>query len=159
MRSDQVKRSDQGAPSFPFLRQWVIPIGTGTAPNRIANSFNEIIPGHIHLRTITEAVKAGVRLAGGTAEFGAIGICDGIAMGQGVKKFAGQPRVDCRLQLKRWSMPTLSMVSSLIPNCDKIVPGMLMAAARLDLPAIVVAADRCSPVKLTTNAQILKLCL
>lgn len=106
----------------------------------IVNSFNEIIPGHIHLRTIAEAAKLGVAAAGGTPiEFPAIGVCDGIAMGHPGMKFSLASR-----ELIADSIEAVATAHAfdglvLIPNCDKIVPGMLMAAARLNIPCIVVS--------------------
>jgi len=98
---------------------------------------NEIIPGHIELDRIAEAVKAGVRMAGGTPiEFPSIGVCDGIAMGHEGMKYSLVTReliadsIEC--MAKAHQFDALVMV----PNCDKIVPGMLMAAARLDLPTV-----------------------
>lgn len=106
----------------------------------IVNSFNEIIPGHIHLRNITEAVKLAVAAAGGTpVEFPSIGICDGIAMGHEGMKYPLASR-----ELVADSIEAMTMAHAfdglvLIPNCDKIIPGMLMAAARLNIPSIVVS--------------------
>ena len=106
----------------------------------ICNSFNEVIPGHIHLREIAAAAKLGVAAAGGTPlEFPAIGVCDGIAMGHTGMKYSLASR-----ELIADSIESVAMASGfdglvLIPNCDKVVPGMLMAAARLNIPAIVVS--------------------
>ena len=106
----------------------------------IANSANEIIPGHIHLDQIVEAVKAGIRMAGGTPiEFGVIGICDGIAMGHEGMKYSLASR-----ELIADSIESMVLGHSFdgivfVPNCDKIVPGMLMAAGRLNLPSIFVS--------------------
>ena len=106
----------------------------------ICHSFNEVIPGHMHLREIAEAAKLGVAAAGGTPmEFPAIGVCDGIAMGHTGMKFSLASR-----ELIADSIEAVAMASGfdglvLIPNCDKIVPGMLMAAARLNIPAVVVS--------------------
>ena len=107
---------------------------------------NEIIPGHIELDRIAEAVKAGVRMAGGTPiEFPAIGVCDGIAMGHEGMKYSLVTReliadsVEC--VAKAHQLDALVM----IPNCDKIVPGMLMAAARLDLPTVFVSGGPMMP--------------
>ena len=106
----------------------------------VCNSFNEIIPGHMHLRSITEAVKLGVAAAGGTPiEFPAIGVCDGIAMGHTGMKYSLASR-----ELIADSIEAVTMASGfdaliLIPNCDKVVPGMLMAAARLNIPSILVS--------------------
>lgn len=106
----------------------------------IVNAFNEVIPGHMHLRQITEAVKAGVRMAGGTPlEFPAIGVCDGLAMGHvGMKYSLGSRELiadSCEVMATAHAFDALVF----IPNCDKIVPGMLMAAARLDLPCVFVS--------------------
>lgn len=106
----------------------------------IVNSFNEIIPGHIHLQTIARSVKDGVLMAGGTpVEFNVIGVCDGIAMGHEGMKYSLVTReiiadsVECMAKAHRFDGLVF------IPNCDKIVPGMLMAAARLNIPSIFVS--------------------
>ena len=106
----------------------------------VCNSFNEIIPGHMHLKSITEAAKLGIAAAGGTPiEFPAIGVCDGIAMGHTGMKYSLASR-----ELIADSIEAVTMASGfdalvLIPNCDKVVPGMLMAAARLNIPSIIVS--------------------
>jgi len=106
----------------------------------IVNSQNEVIPGHLHLDTIAEAAKKGVLAAGATPmEFPAIGICDGIAMGHVGMKYSLASR-----ELIADSIEAMTMAHGfdglvLIPNCDKVVPGMLMAAARLNIPCIVVS--------------------
>lgn len=106
----------------------------------IVNSKNDIVPGHINLDKIAEAVKAGVRLKGGTPlEFSTIGVCDGIAMNHiGMKySLASRELIADTIEI----MATAHAFDALvfIPNCDKIVPGMLMAAARLNLPAIFIS--------------------
>ncbi|MCF8111947.1 MAG: dihydroxy-acid dehydratase [Desulfobacteraceae bacterium] len=106
----------------------------------IANSANSVVPGHIHLNQISEAVKAGIYAAGGTpVEFGTIGVCDGIAMGhEGMKYSLGSREVIAdSIEIMATAHALDAMV--MIPNCDKIVPGMLMAAARLDLPSIFIS--------------------
>jgi dihydroxy-acid dehydratase len=106
----------------------------------IANSANEIIPGHIHLDKIAEAAKAGVRMAGGTPiEFTTIGVCDGIAMNhEGMRySLASRELIADSVEIMAMAHPFDGLV--LIPNCDKIIPGMLMAALRLNIPAIVVS--------------------
>lgn len=106
----------------------------------VVNSFNEIVPGHMHLRDIAEAVKAGVRMAGGTpVEFPAIAVCDGIAMGHTGMRYslASRELIADSIETMAQAHPFDGLV--LIPNCDKVVPGMLMAAARLNIPAIVVS--------------------
>jgi dihydroxy-acid dehydratase len=106
----------------------------------IANSYNAIIPGHVHLRTITEAVKAGIYAAGGLPiEFPVIGVCDGIAMNHEGMKFSLPSR---ELIMDSIEVMTRSHAFDglvLVPNCDKIIPGMAMAAARLNIPAVVIS--------------------
>ncbi|MGA8830173.1 MAG: dihydroxy-acid dehydratase [Desulfomonilaceae bacterium] len=106
----------------------------------VVNSANEVVPGHIHLDRIAEAVKAGVRMAGGTPlEFPTIGVCDGLAMGhEGMKySLASRELIADSIEIMAKAHPFDGLV--LIPNCDKVVPGMLMAALRLNLPAIVIS--------------------
>jgi dihydroxy-acid dehydratase len=106
----------------------------------IANAKNEIIPGHIHLDKIGEAVKAGIRLAGGTPiEFGVIGVCDGIAMNHAGMKYslASRELIADSIEVMAMAHPFDGLV--LIPNCDKIIPGMIMAALRLNIPALVIS--------------------
>lgn len=104
----------------------------------IVSAHSEIVPGHYHLDKVTEAVKAGVRIGGGTPIMvPAIGVCDGIAMGHQGMKYSLPSR-----ELIADSIETMALAHCfdglvLVPNCDKIVPGMVMAAARLNLPAIV----------------------
>ncbi|MBQ7794557.1 MAG: dihydroxy-acid dehydratase [Clostridia bacterium] len=106
----------------------------------VVSAKNEVIPGHVHLDKIAESVKAGIRMAGGTpVEFPAIGVCDGIAMGHVGMKYSLASR-----ELIADSVESMTIAHGfdalvLIPNCDKIVPAMLMAAARLNKPAIVVS--------------------
>jgi len=106
----------------------------------VANSFNEFIPGHIHLNQITQAAKAGVRLAGGTPlEFGVIGVCDGLAMHHAGMKYSLPSRevIADSIEIMATAHPVDGLV--LVPNCDKIIPGMLMAALRLNIPAILIS--------------------
>ncbi len=104
----------------------------------VVSAHSEIVPGHIHLDKLAEAVKAGIRSAGGTpVQFPAIGVCDGIAMGHIGMKYSLASR-----ELIADSVETMTMAHQLdglvlIPNCDKIVPGMVMAAVRMDIPAVV----------------------
>ena len=141
MKSDAVKKGIERAPHRALLH------AVGCTPAEmdkpfigIINSFSEIVPGHIHLRDIAEAVKSGVRTKGGVPfEVNTIAVCDGIAMNhQGMK----------------YSLPSRELIADsaeivaeahafdalvFIPNCDKIIPGMLMAAVRLNLPAIFIS--------------------
>jgi dihydroxy-acid dehydratase len=106
----------------------------------IANSANEIIPGHIHLDRISQAVKDGVRMAGGTPiEFSTIGVCDGLAMNhEGMKySLASRELIADSVEVMARAHPFDALV--LIPNCDKIIPGMLMAMLRLNIPALMVS--------------------
>lgn len=106
----------------------------------VVDAFNEIIPGHIHLRDMAQAVKLGVSAAGGTPiEFPAIGICDGIAMGHSGMRYplASRELICDSIEAVANAHAFDGLV--LIPNCDKIVPGMLMAAGRLNIPAVVVS--------------------
>ncbi len=106
----------------------------------VVSSKNEIIPGHINLDKIAEAVKAGVRIAGGTPiEFPSIGVCDGIAMGHIGMKYSLVTRDLIADSIEAMTMAHGFDALVLIPNCDKIVPGMLIAAARLNKPAIIVS--------------------
>jgi dihydroxy-acid dehydratase len=141
MRSEAVTRGVERAPHRSLL------YATGLTAEELArpligvvNSHNELVPGHVHLDMVGQAVKAGVRMAGGTPlEFHTIAVCDGVAMGH---------------EGMRYSLPSRELIADavetmvsahaldgmvLIPNCDKVVPGMLMAAARLDVPAIFVS--------------------
>ena len=104
----------------------------------VVNAYSEIVPGHYHLDKITQAVKAGVRMAGGTPiEVPSIGVCDGIAMGHEGMKYSLASR-----ELIADSVETVAMAHMfdglvLVPNCDKIVPGMIMGAVRMDIPTVV----------------------
>ena len=141
MRSDVMKKGLERAPHRSLFKA----LGLTDEELRrpligIANSANEIIPGHIHLQKIAEAVKAGIRMAGGTPiEFCTIGICDGIAMNhQGMKyALASRELIADTVEVMAMAHPFDGLV--LVPNCDKIIPGMLMAAMRLNLPAILVS--------------------
>lgn len=141
MRSDNVKKGVEKAPhrslfyALGFTKEELDRPLIG-----VVNAKSEIIPGHKHLGIIADAVKAGIRMAGGTPiEVPAIGVCDGISMNHEGMKYSLASR-----ELIADSVETLAMAHGfdglvLIPNCDKIVPGMLMAAARLDIPAIVMS--------------------
>ncbi|HHW08308.1 MAG TPA: dihydroxy-acid dehydratase [Clostridia bacterium] len=125
----------------------------------IVNSFNEVVPGHMHLRQISDAVKAGVRMAGGTPlEFPTIAVCDGIAMNhEGMRySLASRELIADTIEIMAKAHAFDALV--FIPNCDKNVPGMLMAAARLNLPAVFVSGGPMLPgehrgQKLTLNSM------
>ncbi|MBN2333217.1 MAG: dihydroxy-acid dehydratase [Deltaproteobacteria bacterium] len=141
MRSDMMKKGFERAPHRSLFKAMGYTDEELQRPLiGVANAANEVIPGHIHLDRISEAVKAGIRMAGGTPmEFPTIGVCDGIAMGhQGMKYSLGSRELIAdSVELMATAYPFDGLV--LIPNCDKIVPGMIMAAARLDIPAIVIS--------------------
>ena len=106
----------------------------------VVNAFNEIIPGHMHLKDVAAAVKMGVAAGGGMpVEFPAIGICDGIAMGHDGMKYPLPSRELIADSIEAMAIGHRFDGLVLIPNCDKIVPGMLMAAARLNIPCIVMS--------------------
>ncbi len=141
MKSDAVKSGPERAPHRSlFKAMGYTDEELGRPIIGIANSANEIIPGHIHLDKIVEAVKAGVRLAGGTpVEFGTIGVCDGIAMGHEGMKYSLASREIIADSIEIMAKAHAFDALVLVPNCDKIVPGMLMAAARVDIPTIVIS--------------------
>lgn len=147
MRSDSVKKGIERAPHRSLFKA----IGyTDEELNRpiigIVNSKNEIIPGHIHLDAIVDAVKAGVRMAGGTPmEFPTIGVCDGIAMGHQGMKYSLVTRELIADSIEATAMAHQFDALVMVPNCDKIVPGMLMAAARVNIPTIVISGGAMLP--------------
>jgi len=141
MRSDRMKKGIEKAPhrslfqAMGYLREEIERPIIG-----IANSANELIPGHIHLDNICKAVKEGIRMAGATPmEFSTIGICDGIAMNhEGMKYSLGSRELICdSVEVMCKAYPFDGLV--LIPNCDKIIPGMIMAAMRLNIPTILIS--------------------
>ncbi|MDI9570408.1 MAG: dihydroxy-acid dehydratase [Pseudomonadota bacterium] len=141
MRSDLMKKGLERAPHRSLFKA----MGYTDEELRrpiigVVNSANEIVPGHIHLRIIADDVKAGIRLAGGTpVEFPAIGICDGIAMGHTGMKYslASRELIADSVEAMAMAHPFDALV--MIPNCDKIIPGMLMAAMRLNIPSIFIS--------------------
>lgn len=141
MRSDIVKKgSTKAAHRSLFYAMGFTPEDLEKPLIGIVNAFNEIIPGHGHLKDLAQAAKLGVSAAGGTPiEVPAIGVCDGIAMGHKGMNFSLPSR-----ELIADSIEAIAQAHALdglvlIPNCDKIVPGMLMAAARINIPCIVVS--------------------
>ncbi|HUT67844.1 MAG TPA: dihydroxy-acid dehydratase [Dehalococcoidales bacterium] len=141
MKSDAVKKGVERAPH----RSLLYALGcTRDDINKpfigIVNSFTEIVPGHIHLREIAEAVKAGVREGGGVPfEFNTIAVCDGIAMNHAGMKYSLPSRELIADSIEIMAEGHAFDALVFIPNCDKIIPGMLMAAVRLNLPAIFVS--------------------
>jgi dihydroxy-acid dehydratase len=147
MRSDIMKKGLERAPHRSLFKALgLMDLEIERPMIGIANSANELIPGHLHLHQISEAVKAGIRMAGGTPmEFFTIGICDGIVMGHEGMKYSLSSRelIADSVESMAMAYPFDGLV--LIPNCDKIIPGMLMAAARLDIPAIVISGGPMLP--------------
>jgi dihydroxy-acid dehydratase len=141
MRSDKMKKGLEKAPHRSlFSAMGYLPEELERPIIGIANSANELIPGHIHLDRVCQAVKDGIRLTGGTPmEFSTIGICDGIAMNhEGMKYSLGSRELICdSVEVMAKAYPFDGLV--LIPNCDKIIPGMMMAAMRLNIPCIMVS--------------------
>jgi len=141
MRSDIMKKGLERAPHRSLFKAMGYTDEELKRPViGVVNAANEIIPGHIHLDRIVEDVKAGIRMAGGTpVEFPAIGICDGIAMGHlGMKySLASRELIADSTEAMVMAHPFDGLV--LVPNCDKIIPGMLMAALRLNIPSIFVS--------------------
>ena len=141
MRSDIVKRGVERAPHRALLRSLGCTERDLEQPFvGIINSFSEVIPGHVHLRAIAEAVKSGVRSAGGTPfEVNTIGVCDGIAMGHLGMKYSLPSRELIADSVEIVAQAHAFDALVFIPNCDKIVPGMLMAAVRLNIPSIFIS--------------------
>jgi len=141
MRSDRMKKGLERAPHRSLFKALGLTDEEIERPMiGIANSANEVIPGHLHLHQLSDAVKAGIRMTGGTPlEFFTIGICDGIIMGHEGMKYSLSSRelIADSIESMAMAYPFDGLV--LIPNCDKIVPGMLMAAARLNIPTILVS--------------------
>lgn len=141
MNSDKMKKGVINAPKRALLKSMGYTDEQIEKPLiGIVNSFNEVIPGHVHLQNISRAVKDGVLMNGGTPmEFNTIGVCDGLAMGHEGMKYSLCTReliadsIECSVKAHCFDALVF------IPNCDKIVPGMLLAAARLDLPSIFIS--------------------
>ncbi len=141
LRSDAIKKGLARAPHRSLLKADGLTDEELERPLvAVVSAQNEVIPGHLHLQQIADAVKAGIRMAGGTPlQVNTIGVCDGIAMNHEGMRFSLTSReviadsVECAIQGHQFD----AMV--LIPSCDKIVPGMLIAAARLDIPTVLVS--------------------
>lgn len=140
-RSEQMTNGPRKAPQRSLMKALGWTDREIAAPMiGVVHAANGIIPGHVHLNRILEAVKAGVRMAGGNpVEFPVIGVCDGIAMGHTGMKYslASRELIADSIEIMATAHPFDALV--MIPNCDKIVPGMLMAAARLNIPTIFVS--------------------
>ena len=147
MRSDEIKKGYPRAPNRSLLRSLGLSDAEMDLPFiGIANAWNDIVPGHVHLRNLSAKVREGIAAGGGVPfEFGTIGICDGIAMGHMGMRYSLPSReniadsIELMVEAHRFD----GLVC--IGTCDKIVPGMLMAAARLDIPAIVLTGGPMMP--------------
>jgi len=141
MRSDVMKKGLERAPHRSLCKAMGYTDEELAQPLiGVANSFNEIIPGHIHLNDIVKAVKSGIMFAGGTPiEFGTIGVCDGIAMHHTGMNYslASRELIADSIEIMAMAHPFDGLV--LVTNCDKITPGMLMAAMRLNIPALLIS--------------------
>jgi len=141
MKSEAVKKGIERAPHRSLIRALGITDAEMGKPFiGIVNSFTEVVPGHIHLREIAQAVKAGVRSEGGVPfEFNTIAVCDGIAMNHPGMKYSLPSRELIADSVEIMAQAHAFDALVFIPNCDKIIPGMLMAAVRLNLPAIFIS--------------------
>ena len=141
MKSDSAKKGLERAPHRALFKAMGYTDEEISRPLvGIANSYNTLVPGHAHLNRIVESVKTGILMAGGTpVEFGTIGVCDGIAMNHIGMKYSLGSRELIADSVEVMATAHALDALVLVPNCDKIVPGMLMAAARLDLPAVVIS--------------------
>jgi dihydroxy-acid dehydratase len=147
MRSDAIKKGLQRAPHRSLLRACGVTDEEMDKPFiGIANSFTSIVPGHIHLNEVADAVKQGISEAGGVPfEFNTMAICDGISMGHEGMKYSLASREIIADTVESMAQAHQMDALVLIPTCDKVVPGMLMAAARLDIPSIVVTGGPMKP--------------
>jgi dihydroxy-acid dehydratase len=156
MRSDVLKKGIERAPHRSLLRALGCSPGDWNKPFvGVVNSFTEIVPGHIHLQSIARAVKEGIRSQGGVPfEFNTVAVCDGIAMNHPGMKYSLPSReiIADSIELMVEAHAFDGLV--LIPNCDKIVPGMLMAAVRLNLPCILVSGGPMMSGKLYQDNQV-----
>ncbi|MBC8499428.1 MAG: dihydroxy-acid dehydratase [Candidatus Atribacteria bacterium] len=141
MRSDVVKKGVARAPHRSLLKALGI---TDEEMNKpfigVAQAANEIIPGHLHLKNIAQAVKDGIRMAGGVPfEFSTIGVCDGLAMNHEGMKYSLPSRELIADSIEIMAKAHAFDALVLVPNCDKIVPGMIMGALRVNIPTILVS--------------------
>ena len=141
MRSDVVKKGVARAPHRSLLKALGI---TDEEMNKpfigVAQAANEIIPGHLHLKEIARAVKDGIRMAGGVPfEFSTIGVCDGLAMNHEGMKYSLPSRELIADSIEIMAKAHAFDALVLVPNCDKIVPGMIMGALRVNIPTILVS--------------------
>ena len=140
MKSDNIKKGLQRAPHRSLLRACGLDDDDFDKPFiGIANSFTDIVPGHIHLRELVEFVKEGIIAAGGIPfEFDTMAICDGISMNHEGMKYSLPSREIIAATVESMTKGHAFDGLVLIPNCDKVVPGMIMGACRVNIPSIVV---------------------
>ena len=142
MNSDQIKQGSERAPHRSLLRATGL-VKTGDFQKPfigVCNSFDEIIPGHVHLNKVAELIKKAIRKAGGIPfEFNTIGVCDGIAMGHTGMKYSLPSREIIADSVETMVKAHCFDALICIPNCDKIVPGMLMGALRANIPTLMVS--------------------
>ncbi len=156
MRSDEVKKGLERAPHRSLMKACGLSDSDFSKPIiAVANSFCEIVPGHVHLNKVAKVVKDAIRQAGGVPiEFNTMAICDGVAMGHGGMRYSLASReliadtIECMLQAHCFD----GMVC--IPNCDKIIPGMLMAAVRCNIPTIFVSGGPMAAGKLPDGTVV-----
>ncbi|MEE9593830.1 MAG: dihydroxy-acid dehydratase, partial [Candidatus Hydrothermarchaeales archaeon] len=147
MRSDAVKKGLNKTPQRSLFKAMGYTNEELEKPFvGVVNTFNELCPGHAHLKSIAEAVKAGVRMGDGTPfEFGTIGICDGIAMGHEGMKYSLPSREIIADSIEAMVEAHRLDGFAVVASCDKIVPGALMAIARINIPSIVVTGGPMLP--------------
>ena len=155
MRSEVVKKGIERAPHRSLIH------ALGVSPeemNRpfigVVNSFTEVVPGHTHLAKLATAVKAGIREAGGVPfEFNTVAVCDGIAMNHRGMKYSLPSRelISDSVEIMAEAHAFDGLV--FMPNCDKVVPGMLMAAVRLNIPCIFISGGPMMAGQLTPRQQ------
>lgn len=156
MRSDIVKRGIERAPHRSLLHAIGCSPGDWDKPFiGVINSFNGIVPGHIHLQSISRAVSEGIRSGGGVPfELNTIAVCDGIAMNHPGMRYSLPSREiiadSAEVMVEAHAFDALVFIS----NCDKVVPGMLMAAARLNLPCILVSGGPMMPGRLCEDDHV-----
>lgn len=141
MRSDTIKKGPLALPQRAMLKAVSLTDAEMERPFvAVVNSKNDFVPGHVHLNDIAEAVKAGIRMGGGVPfEFNTIGVCDAIAMDHIGMKYSLPSRELIADSIEAMLMANPVDAAVFIPNCDKIVPGMLMAACRLNIPCVFVS--------------------
>src|SRR5690606_34899160 len=147
MRSDEVKQGYQRAPNRALLRSLGVTDEEFDRPFiGIADAWNDIVPGHTHLRSLTVKVREGIAAAGGVpVEVGVIGVCDGLAMGHEGMRYSLPSRENIADSIELMAEAHRFDGLVMVGTCDKIVPGMLMAAARTNIPSILLTGGPMLP--------------